>query len=211
MTPHTMTNCAPDSDKQPVPRVERGEFASVDEMMTALCQSPDELRDYRQMAQDRVALDTLVATRIKRGLSQKDIAQRMECTQSRISKLEHGLDSTTSVGDLRAYAQAIGLDVALLFVRKQTKLADLVKVHTLMIRRAFDRMQALAATDESMKKGVQQLAINVFFENLKTTLNSLEIQLENGDEKLQLPAVPLRDSSVTVSVNGELHDLVYAS
>lgn len=207
----TPMNPLTDVDNKPIEPVQRGEFTSIDGLMAAYSKSADDLQAYRLRAKDRILLDSLIAFRIKRGLSQKDVAQRMQCTQSRISKFENGLDSTTTIGDLRAYAQAIGQDISLLLVRKQTKLADLVKVHTLMIRKAFDKLLSLAADDHTLKTGTKHLAMEVLFENLKTTLNTFEIQLESGDEKLQLPPVPIRDEFVTASVNGESHEMVFTS
>ena len=51
----------------------------------------------------------LFAARCAAGLSQADVAERMGCTQSRVSKLEAAADDDLSLGDLRSYAKALGL------------------------------------------------------------------------------------------------------
>jgi transcriptional regulator with XRE-family HTH domain len=208
MSTTTMPSTKPvEPEVHPVDRVQRGQYASVDAMMADLTKSPDDLAEFRRVAGDRALLDSLVAIRIKKGLSQKDIAQRMECTQSRISKLENGTDSNTTIGDFKAYAHAIGLDATLMLLRKHSKLADLVKTHTLMIRHAFDRLLEIAADDESMKEGTKKLAIEVTIENFKTMLNALDIQIETGEEKLQLP--PMR-GDFTSAIRRTDCELVYS-
>lgn len=50
----------------------------------------------------------LKAERVKAGLTQKDVAARMYCTQSRVSKLEASRPGDWSIRDLAAYAFALG-------------------------------------------------------------------------------------------------------
>lgn len=49
-----------------------------------------------------------------RGLSQQDLATRMNISQSRISQVENRDDEDLMLGTLRAFADALGVSVALL-------------------------------------------------------------------------------------------------
>lgn len=64
----------------------------------------------------RVITD-LVCQRLSAGLSQKDVARRMDRTQSWVSKFEDRLDAELTLGDIQAYCQAIAGTLALEFGR----------------------------------------------------------------------------------------------
>jgi hypothetical protein len=59
----------------------------------------------------------LVCQRLSSGLSQKDVARRMDRTQSWVSKFEDRLDAELTLGDIQAYCQAIAGTLALEFGR----------------------------------------------------------------------------------------------
>jgi transcriptional regulator with XRE-family HTH domain len=59
----------------------------------------------------RRILKDLMVLRAGRGLSQGDVAAKMGCTQSRISKLESSKDADLSLGVLAGYASAVGCRV----------------------------------------------------------------------------------------------------
>ena len=60
----------------------------------------------------------LVCQRLSAGLSQKDVARRMNRTQSWVSKFEDRLDAELTLGDIQAYCQAIAGGLALEFGRR---------------------------------------------------------------------------------------------
>ena len=60
----------------------------------------------------------LVCQRLSAGLSQKDVARRMDRTQSWVSKFEDRLDAELTLGDIQAYCQAIAGGLALEFGRR---------------------------------------------------------------------------------------------
>ena len=60
----------------------------------------------------------LVCQRLRAGLSQKDVARRMDRTQSWVSKFEDRLDAELTLGDIQAYCQAIAGGLALEFGRR---------------------------------------------------------------------------------------------
>ena len=65
----------------------------------------------------RVITD-LVCQRLSAGLSQKDVARRIDRTQSWVSKFEDRLDAELTLGDIQAYCQAIAGGLALEFGRR---------------------------------------------------------------------------------------------
>lgn len=65
-----------------------------------------------------IVITDLVCQRLSAGLSQKDVARRMDRTQSWVSKFEDRLDAELTLGDIQAYCQAIAGGLALEFGRR---------------------------------------------------------------------------------------------
>jgi transcriptional regulator with XRE-family HTH domain len=64
---------------------------------------------FEQRLLARRMIKDLAIQRTANGLTQRDLAQKMGCTQGRISKLESTDDRDLRLGDLARYADAIGL------------------------------------------------------------------------------------------------------
>ena len=54
-------------------------------------------------------VDQLILARVAAGLTQGQLAAKLRCSQSRISKMEDSEDAELSLGDLKEYASAVGL------------------------------------------------------------------------------------------------------
>ena len=134
----------------------------------------DEERTARNIVRD------LVAVRALRGLSQQDIAKELDCTQSRISKLESSRDDELRLGDLRAYAKAVGCEIAMGAIPRDLNSADKVKCHVFAIKRHTDDLAKLARTDHGIAGGVAQ-----FFFELVLNFGRLV-----GDSVKRLPKRP---------------------
>jgi predicted XRE-type DNA-binding protein len=70
---------------------------------------------------ERRIIKQLMVQRAAKGLSQKDLAERMHCTQSRISKLESSTDGELSIAEVRLYAAAVGLELSVAFSDRAPK------------------------------------------------------------------------------------------
>jgi transcriptional regulator with XRE-family HTH domain len=96
-----------------------GTYQSVSQMVRETCDGAfaDEF-DRRLRA--RTIVKELMVLRARRGLSQADVAEKMGCTQSRISKLESSEDSSLTLGDLARYASAVGFGVGVVLEPRET-------------------------------------------------------------------------------------------
>jgi predicted transcriptional regulator len=77
---------------------------------------------FEQVAQRRRALtDELVAQRLELGLSQTEVAARMQTSQSAVARLESG-DADIRLSTLERYAAALGqeLNLSLRATRRRT-------------------------------------------------------------------------------------------
>jgi predicted XRE-type DNA-binding protein len=105
----------------------------------------------------------LMALRATKSLSQSDIAKKMECSQSRISKLESGLDDDLRLGEFSAYVSALGLEMRIVLAPKGQTSLDAVKYHAFSIKRTLDRLAALSSGDKSMTAGALKIMAESFY------------------------------------------------
>lgn len=87
---------------------QRRKFSSVDQMLRGT--------GYRRVAAAVKTLsaqtqlvDQLILARVAAGLTQAQLAARLKCSQSRISKLEDSRDVDLTLGDIQDYAGVVGL------------------------------------------------------------------------------------------------------
>lgn len=96
----------------PLKAAQRRKFRSVEELMRHLGYGKGSLARFRRGLAETKLRDQLVLGRVRAGLTQGQVAEKMKCTQSRISKLEASLDADLSLGEVREYAAAVGLSLS---------------------------------------------------------------------------------------------------
>lgn len=112
----------------------------------------------REIAERQLA-KLLIAHRVRSDLSQKDVAERMNCTQSRISKLESSLDTDLRLGDLQQYLDSIGLQIRLVIAPKSLKAVDEIKYHAFCIKQLLHKLVKLASSnDAKLADGIAKFA-----------------------------------------------------
>lgn len=122
----------------------------------------------KKLAEDTAAkiesqsiVNFLIGLRTVHNLSQSEMAKKMGCTQSKISKLERGADDNLSIGDFRAYTQARGLEMTINLSKKGQTIANRVNAHTFAVRRLMIRAAELSGhQDGSIAKGSRKLLIS---------------------------------------------------
>jgi len=67
----------------------------------------------RQLSAKTKLIDQLILARVAAGLTQSQMAAKLRCSQSRISKIEDSQDADLSLGDIQAYARNVGLKLKL--------------------------------------------------------------------------------------------------
>jgi len=63
----------------------------------------------RQLSAKTKLIDQLIIARVAAGLTQAQLAAKLRCSQSRISKIEDSEDADLSLGDIQAYGRIVGL------------------------------------------------------------------------------------------------------
>jgi transcriptional regulator with XRE-family HTH domain len=123
----------------------------------------------------------LLALRAAKGLSQKDIADRLGCTQSRVSKLENGCDDDVRLRDLVAYCDALGLHCGIVLSGQHPTAVDQIKYHAFSIRTILQDLVDLVGQDQVMSTGVAKLHIETLVNLVRLVAESAE-KLPNNPE-----------------------------
>src|SRR6185369_3308361 len=97
------------------------QYPSVADMVRGLSNDKAFAEDVVKEIEARNILRQLMALRAAQGLSQEDIAEKIKCTQSRVSKLESANDIDLRIGDLQEYADALGYQVEITLDHKVTR------------------------------------------------------------------------------------------
>jgi transcriptional regulator with XRE-family HTH domain len=171
------------------------QYASISELVHETAPDSEFGVAFDQRTARRKVIKGLLAMRAARGLSQQDIAEKLECTQSRISKLENSCDDDMRLGDLRAYAQAIGCELVVGPVPQNLRPVDKVKCHVLAIKKHTDDLANLARTDEQIAGGVARFFFELVVNFGRLAGDSVKL-LPNGPND-----VPYFDFNVHVAVD----------
>lgn len=103
--------------------------------------------------QERTVSRALFVLRNREQLTQAELAQRMSCPQSRVSKLEHATNASLRMGDLEDYLTSLGYALELRVVRKANAV-DRIKCSVFEINAQLEHLAELAQKDAQIRKGV---------------------------------------------------------
>ena len=139
-------------------------YASVLDMVDGLTVDKEFKQELKQEISDGIVAKTLFSMRCVEGLTQADMAKRIGCTQSRLSKLEHAKNDAIKVSDLTAYAEALNLQMTISF-HKKTTAVERVKYHAFKIKEQLDHLAQLAHRDDDIFSGVKNF-YNEYLQNM---------------------------------------------
>ena len=129
-------------------------YKSVSDVVKNLSDDKKFHDDFENQVFDKMLSKTLFAMRCSKGVTQAEMAEKMDCTQSRVSKLEHsGLDAI-KVSDLVTYAEALDLKMSISFHEDMTSVES-VKLHAFEIKKHLDHLADLAHRDDDIFEGVK--------------------------------------------------------
>ncbi|MFH1863305.1 MAG: helix-turn-helix domain-containing protein [bacterium] len=103
----------------------------------------------------------LFVLRCKHELTQKQMAKKIGCTQSRVSKIESSFDNKLSIQDLLDYAKALDLHLEIGYRHPSFKIVDLIKYHALKIKVYLTQLTVLAkeGEDPKLEEGIAKFHI----------------------------------------------------
>lgn len=164
-------------------------YSSVDELMRGEGVSQEVQSKVMELGNETRLVLQLAKLRQKSGLTQEDIATRLEVGQSAISKLESGKDEDLTIRQIREYARATGERIAVHFGKPYTHV-EATKLHALGIKLHLESLAKIANQHDELEGDIQ-----AFFG--EACYNILNILAKCGD---QLPCNANQDDDVRIEI-----------
>lgn len=127
---------------------------------------------------DREIAKFLFVLRCEHKLTQKQIAEKIGCTQSRISKIEHSFNDEITIKELLDYGKALNLQLEVGYRNTSTKIVDLIKYHAFKIRGYLERLDELVKEDKDIAQGILKVHLEAFLNLSIFTLQSVPMLQE---------------------------------
>jgi transcriptional regulator with XRE-family HTH domain len=168
-------------------------YKSVTALMNAQ-NTPAKVREeVQKLAASTRVVDELCRMRTRAGLTQAQIADRIGCTQSRISKLEGSVDRDLSLGEIFDYVKASGSQISIGIGKPLTHVQS-VKAHAAGIRKHLRSLADLAKKHDELATEIQAFFGEAFF-NLLKILSECQGAMERASGETELEVFSQREES----------------
>jgi len=133
-------------------------FNTINEMLEGLSEEQKFEEVTKKQIEGKQISKFLTLLRCRERLTQKQIAKKIGCTQSKISKIETSFDNELSISDLIDYAKALNLKLELGYRKSSVKIVDLIKYHASKISKYLNQLVDLAKDkkDDDIAEGVDR-------------------------------------------------------
>lgn len=141
------------------PTTQAKRFASVRDLVKATAADTNQVREFDRRLADAVLVNALLRTRASAGMTQADVAEKMDRTQSAVSKLEHSTDGDLTVRDIASYLHATGGRLNL-GIGKQPHRVERIKDLAICLKEELEELAHLSSNSDDAS--IRQ-SINGFF------------------------------------------------
>jgi len=136
---------------------------------------------------DRRIVNCLTIIRCANGVSQVELGRRMDCAQSKISRMESSTDAELSFGDIINFALALQQSIQIKFAPARNNGADHIRFHLDCIKLELHRLVKIAGDDKAICNGVEELAI----ETVESMVDMIEKALDKLPRRVQQTVSPV--------------------
>jgi transcriptional regulator with XRE-family HTH domain len=141
-------------------------YSNVSKMVKGISSDKKFAEETVEYLSHRTLARFLSTLRCSAGLTQKDMAEKMACSQSKVSKLESSPDEKIAVKDLVQFARALDKRLAIGFENQDITIVEQIKRHVFSIKHLLDQLAVLAKDDDAIDRGVShffmETAVNFF-------------------------------------------------
>lgn len=130
------------------------QFKNVSGLIKNLSENEDFKKDAIEQISENSLGKFLSFLRCDHKLTQKGLAEKIGCTQGRISKIESAKDENLSIKDFIEYGNSLGLELEIGYRSKKMRWIDMVKYHAFKMQKYLNLMVEVAKEDEAMETGV---------------------------------------------------------
>src|SRR5579875_602726 len=95
------------------------QYSSVADMVRSLSEDRAFADEFEKRLSRRQLIKILTILRSRANLSQQELAEKLKCTQSKVSKLENSDDTDIRFGDLMDYVEAVDHEMRIFLVPKR--------------------------------------------------------------------------------------------
>jgi transcriptional regulator with XRE-family HTH domain len=140
--------------KEPILSQNPKRFSNVADMVRHVSENKEQAEETARQIEEMNIVNFLVGLRTAQEMSQSDVAEKIGCTQSKVSKLENGIDNNLNIGDVNAYARALGFEMMIVLGKKDRTLVQQINVHMNAVRRLMTRLaEFVGGSDDLIKHG----------------------------------------------------------
>jgi transcriptional regulator with XRE-family HTH domain len=183
-------------NKKANPKQDTKRFASVSALVKATLEDKGQAEAICQKIAGAQIVNAMIRSRAAAGLTQAEVAQKMNCTQSAVSKLEHSSDAELTLQDIASYLRATGgrLNIA---VGKQANRVERIKELATGLKHELEALADLssASDDASIRKSINGFFGEAWF-NLFSIMCTATAKLPKEKE----------DTSLLSLIEGEFFD-----
>jgi len=122
----------------------------------------------------------LTVLRAKSGLSQAEIAKKLNTSQSSISKLEYATDDQIKIDEMSKYLAALGYEMTIA-ISKPQNIAQKIRNSYNHLILLFRELQKYAVNDEDILEGIADFEL----EATKNMLNLASSLIESSSSKIK--------------------------
>ena len=142
-------------------------FSSIHDLVKATA-GEAQVHSFEKYLEEAQIVRAMIGFRAAAGLTQEEVACRMECSQSAVSRLEHSSDGDLTLRDIAKYLNATD-ERLLLAIGKQPSLVERIKESAMCLKQDLDRLADLSVNtdDARLRKGISSFFGEAWF-NLST-------------------------------------------
>jgi transcriptional regulator with XRE-family HTH domain len=148
-------------------------YSSVSELY-AKHASAEECDSFVKFLNSRKLSKTLFTLRSKAGLTQKELAEKIGITQSKVSKIEHSQDVTLTIGDILQYCEGLNLQLHIGLMPDGMSLVNRVKFHWIELQKHLDTIQEISKGDSAMENAARDFTLEAAHNITNGLLECLE-------------------------------------
>jgi transcriptional regulator with XRE-family HTH domain len=170
---------------RPTPKTTGKRYRTVSEMLEDTGTS-QEVLDSVEEVESQELVPILTGMRVAKGLTQKQLAELMGCTQGRISKLEQSRDLDLRISDVVDYVSAV--KDAVWFTIGPKTLAEHIKLHVSALRQSLEELVALSGDDPAINQAINRFLDDILVETGQR-LESAKEAIAEKQATIQKPIV----------------------
>lgn len=135
-------------------------------VMAELCGNDMLVKEVEENISKTKLVSALEEIRVRKGMTQKDVATKMGISVSKVSRFEASEDADLRIGDVKAYMQAIGTEASVALFDKSMPTTNQIKHYVFEIERLLSQLTSIAkdcGDDPSIVDGISRFRGEVLY------------------------------------------------